>query len=232
MNISNKEVSEFITIARVAKTQGRRGEVACDLVTDFPERFEERKHLHALDERGRRRELELEAHWPHQQRMVLKFSGIDSITDAETLIGDEIQIPKELRAALETGAAYISDLVGCVVHNVGVAGRQPSAVQELKETEPESLDRPGGLVGVVEDVQFGAGDAPLLVVKQGRVEHLIPFAAEFIKTLDTAGKRIEMLLPEGLLEANLPGTPNPGISKLASPKTKAKAGVGGKSKEG
>src|SRR5438309_9693246 len=98
------EEAEFVTIARVAKTQGRHGEVAATLLTDFPELFETRRKLFALADNGRakqsggaepdRRQLELDEHWFHKGMVVLKFAGVDSISDAETLVGSEIQIPR------------------------------------------------------------------------------------------------------------------------------------------
>jgi 16S rRNA processing protein RimM len=106
---------EFITIARVVKPQGRVGEVSAELFTDFPERFAERRHLFALGATGTRRELELEDFWPHKGRMILKFAGVDSIDDAASLVGAEIQIPREERAQLEAGSFYVSDLLGCQV---------------------------------------------------------------------------------------------------------------------
>jgi 16S rRNA processing protein RimM len=177
-------VDDFITIAKVTKTQGRHGEVAVELFTDFPERFEERRKLWALDERGSRRELQLEEFWPHKGQMVLKFAGIDSINDAELLLRAEIQIPREQRAELEPGAVYVSELLGCAV--VALEGG----------TERE--------VGKVADVDFSAGEAPLLVVKQGSKEYLIPFVESFLRKVDYAGRRIEMSLPEGMLELDAP----------------------------
>jgi len=170
---------EFVTLARVVKTQGRKGEVAAELHTDFPEKFAERKRLFALQKDGARRELKLEDHWPHKGGMVLKFEGVESINDAEALIGCELQIPKAERAELEPGAAYISDLVGVRV-----------------------FDR-GREVGEIRDVQFGSGEAPTLVV-QGEKEVLVPYAEAFIRGLDLSGKRLEMELPEGLLELDAP----------------------------
>jgi 16S rRNA processing protein RimM len=180
-----QDETEFITIARVAKTQGRHGEVAADLYTDFPEKFGERKRLFALGEDGSRRELQVEDHWPHKGWMVLKFAGIDSIDDAEKLLRCELQIPIGERAELEEGATYVSDLVGCTVWDFAV------------EDSPRE-------VGVVRDVQFGAGEAPTLVVMAGTREHLIPFVERFLRKLDVASKRIEMNLPEGLLELDAP----------------------------
>jgi 16S rRNA processing protein RimM len=181
---------EFVTIARVVKTQGRKGEVAATVLTDFPERFETRRNLFALCETdagrgaGRanaatRREVQLEAHWFHKGMVVLKFAGVDSISDAETLVGCEIQIPARDRAELGSDEFYVSDLAGCAV-----------------------TDR-GREIGRVKDVQFGSGEAPLLVV-EGEREWLIPFAAAYIEKIDLEQKRVRMKLPEGLLELDAP----------------------------
>ncbi len=129
---------------------------------------------------GSRRELALENFWEHKERLVLKFAGEDSITDAEALAGCELQVPRHERAPLEAGAKYVGDLVGCEL----IAGGRP--------------------VGVVDDVQFGAGEAPLLVLHQGKRELLVPLAQQYIRALDVASKRIEMDLPEGMLELDAP----------------------------
>jgi 16S rRNA processing protein RimM len=166
--------------------QGRRGEVLADLHTDFPERFEDRRTLWGLAPDGSRRELQLEEHWFHKGGVVLKFAGVDSISDAERLAKWEIQVPSEQRSELEPGAAYVSEIVES---DVWINGGQR-------------------FLGRVSDVQFGAGEAPLLVVKLPvcavQNEVLIPFAEEFVKKFDVGGKRIDMELPEGLLELDTP----------------------------
>jgi 16S rRNA processing protein RimM len=139
--------------------------------------------LLALSEEGTRRELKIEGFWPHKSYLVLKFAGVDTISDAETLLSAELQISKQDRAQLEAGWNYVSDLVGCKV----VDGERE--------------------VGTVKDVRFGAGEAPLLVVVAGREEHEVPFAEAFLKKVDIRAKRIIMELPEGLLEVNAPLTP-------------------------
>jgi 16S rRNA processing protein RimM len=171
---------EFITVARVAKTQGRHGEVAADLYTDFPEKFAERKNLSALAKDGGRKDLEVTDHWPHKGWMVFKFAGVDDMDAAEQLIGTELQIPAAERAELEPGAAYVSDLVGCAVFD---GARE---------------------VGIVKDVEFTSGSAPLLILADGNREHMVPFVESFVKRLDVAAKKIEMQLPVGLLELDAP----------------------------
>ena len=176
------------------KTQGRRGEVAVEPHTDVPDRFVPGMKLSALTQDGSRQELEVEELWPHKGLLVLKFVGVDSISDAEGLAGCELQVPREQRAELEPGWSYISDLAGCVVFDG---------------------DRE---VGTVADVQLGAGEAPLLIVKSDAQAYEIPYAEAYLKTVDLSQRRIEMQLPEGLLDVNAPLTTE---EKLTQRKSKA-----------
>jgi len=104
----------------VVKTQGRHGEVASEILSDIPGRFSIGMRLLALprDSEGRR-ELELEELWPHKGLLVLKFVGVDSISEAEMLIGCELQVPRSQRSELQAGWNYVSDLVGCEVLDHG-----------------------------------------------------------------------------------------------------------------
>jgi 16S rRNA processing protein RimM len=173
---------DWITLAVVIKTQGRRGEVAAELHTDVPNRIQQEMQLWALTKDGQRREVAVEGFWPHKNLLVLKFRGIETISDAEPLVGAELQLPFGDRAALEPGWTYLSDLIGCVVFD---GSRE---------------------IGIVEDVQFGAGEAPLLVVRgkdlEVKLPYEIPFAEAFLGRLDLEQRQIRMKLPEGLLEVN------------------------------
>src|SRR5947209_16637315 len=107
-----KKTSEFVTVARVLRPQGRRGEVAVELLTDFPEQFAQRRALSAVSGAGERRQLQLEDFWapvtgakPGAGRLVMKFAGLDSISAAEELTGCELQIARAERAELEPGRA-------------------------------------------------------------------------------------------------------------------------------
>jgi len=181
----NAEINgEFITLARIVKTQGRHGEVAAEMHSDVPGRFAAGMKLFALPkEEASRRELQVEDLWPHKGLIVLKFSGVDSMNDAELLIGSELQVPGAERADLEPGWNYVSDLIGCVV-----------------------LDH-GREIGRIEDVQFGAGEAPLLIVATSAGKKFdVPFAEAYLESVDTARRQVRMNLPEGLLEVNAPVT--------------------------
>jgi len=126
----------------------------------------------------------------NQGRVVLQFAGIDTISAAETIAGLDVLVPREERLPLEDESVYISELIGCTLYD------------GLK------------LVGVVEDVQFAMtadggrrldDAAPLLAVTSPEGDEiLVPFAKAFLVKVDTEAKRIEMALPEGLIEVNRP----------------------------
>ncbi len=113
---------------------------------------------------------------------MLHFAGVDSISSAELLAGLIVAIPREQRAALGEDEAYIADLAGCKLFDVS------SAVPVE--------------VGEIEDVDRNAGPVPLLVVKGKSTEVLVPFAKSYLRKLDLEARRVEMALPEGLIDLN------------------------------
>jgi len=185
----------WVWLARVKRTQGRKGEVFAEVLTDFPEKFADRRKLWLLDRSSaagsdvsaEAREITLLHHWMHKGGVVLHFAGVNSISAAEALAGCVIAIPRAERAQLDEGDVYISDLIGCTL--VDVAGTEPVAV------------------GEIEDVDRSAGPVAMLVVKPAKPmsdEVLIPFAKDYLRRVDLVAKRVEMSLPEGLVELNRP----------------------------
>ena len=191
------ESTEFITLARVVKTQGRHGEVAAEVHSDVPDRFAEGMKLFALSKSGdSRREVEIENLWPHKGLLVLKFVGVDSMSEAEALIGSELQVPRAERAELERGWSYVSDLVGCAVFDHG------------------------NEIGRIEDVQLGAGEAPLLIVAGANgKKYEVPFAEAYLEGVDLPQRQVRMTLPEGMLEINAPLTAEEKKQQRAGRKT-------------
>ncbi|HEY6490005.1 MAG: ribosome maturation factor RimM [Terracidiphilus sp.] len=179
---------QWVWLAQIRRTQGRKGEVFAEILTDFPEKFAERKRLWLLvsttsaGDRGLARPVDLLAHWLHKGGVVLHFAGIDSISAAEGLIGLVVAIPQEERAPLGEDETYIGDLIGCMLVDV---------------TGDAALE-----VGPIEDIDMTTGAAPLLVLKGARGEVLVPFAKSYLRRIDLEGKRVEMKLPEGLRELN------------------------------
>ncbi|MEI9967513.1 MAG: ribosome maturation factor RimM [Terracidiphilus sp.] len=129
------------------------------------------------------RQVELQNHWLHKGGVVLHFAKVDSISAAELLSGMIVAIPHAERAALSSDEVYVGDLIGCALVDVG--GAEPVRVGEIAD-----VDRSGGA-------------APLLVVLGAKGEVLVPFAKIFLRKIDLEAKRVEMALPEGLVDLSM-----------------------------
>jgi 16S rRNA processing protein RimM len=111
-------------------------------------------------------------------RLVAKLRGIDSIEQAERLVGAELRIPEEQLPPAEEGLFYTFHLKGCAV------------------STPD-----GDHLGEVTDV-LDNGGTPLLKVEGPDGEILVPFAEAYLRKVDLEGRRIEVDLPDGLRDLN------------------------------
>ncbi len=170
---------ELVSIAKPTRTRGLRGELVADVLTDFPERFDETETVVAIKSNGDRAELKLESFFFQKDRIVLKFAGIDSIEAAEEFVNSEICIPEDEAVELEEDEFYDWELAGCAVETL--EGERIGTVREIMRT--------GGTEILVVD---SASDA--------QKDFLIPFANDICVETDVENKLIRVDLPEGLLE--------------------------------
>jgi 16S rRNA processing protein RimM len=179
--------AERVTLARIVRPRGRKGEVAAEILTDFPQRLRQLREVWLVGPDAPERRARVRACWLSPSRggqAIFHFEGSDSISDAETLVGLEVQVPLTDRAPLPAGRHYVSDLVGCEVWERGASG--------------EARER----LGAVREVAFPGRGTPLLAVDTPAGELLIPLAEEICVLIDPARRRIEVVLPEGLRELN------------------------------
>jgi 16S rRNA processing protein RimM len=166
-----------VVIARIVKARGIRGEVACTLETDFPERFSALDHVTVVMADGTRLQLRLEDHWFHNQRIILKFQGYDSMTAAEGLAGGRLVVDEADAEPLSEGQYLEREVVGS-----------------------EVMTAEGRKVGLVTGVMRTGGTDVLILEGVDGQEHLIPFADEICTQVDLAVKRITIEPPDGLLD--------------------------------
>ena len=177
--LSNSERSaEWVTIALIGRPRGNKGELQAVSLSDSPGRFEALDRAFLFRDEASLGEHRVERAWWHGEKLVLKFSGVDSISDASALANSEVRVPFEERAPLEPGAYFQSDLIGCELVD-GKSGE------------------PLGFVTAWEEL---AGS--LLMEIDG--DWLVPFTPALCKSVDVAGRRIVVDLPEGLKELNRP----------------------------
>ena len=169
--------ADMVTIGRIVRPQGRKGEVVVQSLSDRPDRFPTLRQAFVAGESGSARPVQVRSAWPHKGRFVLKLEGVDSIDEAERYRGLDLRIPEEDLSALPEGSYYHHQLRDLRVEDAG--GRE---------------------VGRVEDVMKTGGEADVLVVRGANGETLIPLADAFVRAVDLAGGRVVVLVPE-LLDA-------------------------------
>lgn len=175
-----------LTLARILRPWGRRGEVAAEILTDFPQRLAEMREAWLAGERGAPRRAKIISCHMHLGQAIFLFEGVQTISQAEALRGLEVQVPLEERAPPGLGRYYISDLIGCQVWEEGATAAL-GVVQGVQRAGEERSALPESWV---------------LAVGAPAGEMLIPFAAEICTRVDIAARRIEVRLPEGLRELN------------------------------
>ena len=164
--------ADWVTVAVLGRARGIRGEVTA-ISFSKPERYESLREVFLFPEGSRR---EVESAWFHDNRLILKFRGVDTMSDAERLAGCEVRVPLGERIRLEPGEYFESDLIGC-----------------------EVVERDGGAsLGRVTALQ-DAGGSGVLEVEGGL---LIPFARAICVAIEPEARRIVVDLPVGLKELN------------------------------
>ena len=179
--LAENAAGQFLTIARILRPQGRKEEVAAEILTDFPERFQQLQAVFLEVPGQAPKRVTLERGWPHKGRIILKFSGIDSIESASRLRGLQVFVPWEQRTPLPPHHYYLCELHGCRV----------------------IWERQGQEIGTVAEVEPTGGVAVLHVRRPGgKSEVLIPLAQEICTRIDLASQTIVIDPPEELLELN------------------------------
>jgi 16S rRNA processing protein RimM len=197
------ETPRWVLVARILRSRGNKGEVAAELLTDFPERLTRLQEVFVGHAEGKvePRRMALKSCWlsqNHRGQAVFHFEGVDSITEAEKFRGLEVLLPFEQRVVLPAGKYFVSDLIGCSVFESPTA---PPVVS----SSPCSLAEAPSLLGKVRDVQFPGEEisgTPLLEVETSRGEILIPLAVDICTKIDPVARRIDVVLPEGLRDLN------------------------------
>jgi len=169
----------WVTLARLVRAWGRRGELIADSLTSGADRFNGVKEVYLFGQSAGSapRPIGIESVWDHRGRLVFKFQGVDSIDQAEPLQGLDVRLPRSERAPLADGEFYQSDLIGCEVVERATGER----------------------VGAVVDCADHGGPLLLEVSGEGKPV-LIPFVKAICVEIDVPGRRIAVELPEGLKE--------------------------------
>jgi 16S rRNA processing protein RimM len=201
LNESQEQTRRWVLVARILRPRGNKGEVIAELLTDFASRFSHLKQFYLKKGDSEPGPVGLQHFWldrNHSGMGVFHFDQCTSISEAERLRGSEVLLPLEKRVDLPAGQYFVSDLIGCTVFE------SPAEVMKLASPACAMEEAPR-VLGTVRDVYFpgeSVAGTPLLQVETAHGELLLPLAEDICSRVDTAARRIDVRLPEGLNELN------------------------------
>lgn len=166
----------LVAIAKIVKPRGLRGELIAEILTDFPERFEDTTEVVLVSPEGNETKLKIEDFWFQKDRIVLKFADVNTVEKADVLRNLEVCVAESDVVALDEGEFFDWQLEGCMVETI--AGERLGTVKELMRT----------------------GGTELLVIESNGKDFLIPFAESICIEVDVVAKKIIVDPPEGLLD--------------------------------
>ncbi len=170
--------NEFICLGKVAKPHGIRGEFKIYPYSGQPDKFYSFTRIWlSPDEHSKLRRYEIERSRELGKFALLKLSEINSRTDAEKLVGQDVYIQRDDLPELDDDEYYWHDFTGRQV--VTEEGRE---------------------LGIVTNI-FGTGGHDVLTVAGTGREYLIPVHTDFLVSSDQ--EKIVLRLPPGLLDINM-----------------------------
>jgi 16S rRNA processing protein RimM len=175
------DLPERVAVGRVLRPHGVRGEVVVEVLSDVPGRLAPGRRMTASWAGKPGRTLTVESYRPHKTGALVRFAGAEDRDGAEELRDALLEVDRSEVPAAPEGTYYWYQLLGC---RCWVDGEDLGEVTDLVEDG-------GGLL--------------LVVSREGR-QVPIPFVQSFLKEVDVERGRIELDLPEGLLEACASGS--------------------------
>ena len=168
---------EFITVGRVRKPHGVRGEVSVGVLSDVKERFAAGSTVEVVAADDTRRSVPIKSvRGGRKGEVIVAFEGCENREEAEKLRGAMLEISRSSVPAAPPGSFYYFELVGC-----------------------ECVDKRTGLLGQVTDVLEDGGGL-LLEISAVESTLLVPFVQAYLVDMDTQNLRIELELPPGLVD--------------------------------
>ena len=161
------EAQKFITVGKLGKVRGVKGEIYVTPLTDFPERFVGQKEIY-IDNRGQWVKYKIESARLVSGRPVLKLAGIDNPEDAARLTNRGLAVTEDQLVKLPEGSYFIFDLIGCRVYD----------------------DETGTLIGELVDVQQQPANDVYVIKKEDGDEQVLAAIRQFVKSIDIRDKKI------------------------------------------
>ncbi len=165
----------MITIGRISRVRGLKGEVVVIPLTDDPKRFAKLKKV-TISTDQTTQELMVEKAKEFKGKVLLRLKQVENPTEAKKLVGGFIQIERDQIVKLPAGRYFIFDIIGL----------------EVLTTNGEKIGK------IKEVVSLPANDVYL--VEGEKRQYDIPAIKKVVKKIDLKKKQMIIELMEGLLD--------------------------------
>jgi 16S rRNA processing protein RimM len=172
----NYGMIKYLEVGRIVNTHGVKGEVKVIPLTDNPKRFLNLKWVF-IDKNMVLEKYNIEKVKFYKGMVLIKFKGINDMTDAEALKGMFLKVDRENAVRLPDDSFFICDIVGC-----------------------EVFEEDGSRLGTLKDVlKTGSNDVYVILRENGK-EIYLPALKSVVKSVSISNKKMIVSVPEGLLD--------------------------------
>ena len=169
---------DFVLIGQITKPHGIAGEVKVKPLTDFPSRFQDLKRAFMVSKNGNLNEFAIRnLRIIKSDAIIIKFDGINSISEADEIAGLEIAINREDCVKLPPDLYFIFDLIGMQV-----------------------VLSHGEVIGTIEDIESNTAQDILLVKTVSGKNVMIPFVKEIVPEVLMSEKKVIVNYIPGLFD--------------------------------
>lgn len=168
-------------LGKIIKAHGLHGDVSCSFDTDSPRSYAKLKGFF-LEINHTLLPYFITSIKLNGDEAIVSLEEVKTVEQANKLKGADIYLPLEQLPKPPKDEFYWHDLLGC-----------------------EIIDEELGALGTIEEVVETSGHN-LLTFKYQNKEVLVPFVKQFIKQVDIKAKKLEVQLPDGLLDIYLAET--------------------------
>lgn len=172
------DLKEFYSIGYIRRTIGIKGEMGINLDVDTPSRYNGIDALILVKE-GKSTPVELDQAKIRGEELVIRIKGTTTPEDAKKFVGSTVMLPLAALPKLNDKQFFFHEIPGYKV--VDVVHGEIGTVKEM-------IERPM---------------QPVIVIRQGFEEILIPVAGDIIQKVDRDKKELHIKAPEGLIELYL-----------------------------
>lgn len=168
----------YVSVGRILKPHGVRGEVKVEPLTDDPERFKQLDRVFCLKPNGERVPLHIEgARSAGSETVLVKFREYAAPEPANALRDCMIQVPRSESPSLPAGKVYYADVIGMTARN-------------------EETSEPIGTIRAI----YTAGNDLLEIRTPEGADLLVPWVDAFVTRIDASGRELWIRPVPGLLE--------------------------------